>query len=263
MSAPPRPRLITEGLSVHFGDRSALDQIEVAFDPAETVAVIGPNGAGKSTLLQALAGMIAPSHGRVRLDGISIQRPQRGVVFVPQRSGVEWRFPISVLEVAAMGVGLRQPRWRPTRGRERDRAWAALERVGMAPMAGVQIGALSGGQQQRVVLARALAQEGNIYLLDEPFGGVDGPTQQVLAGILGELAAAGKTIVYATHDLTQAATVSDRVLLLNRRVIADGPPRRVLTADNLTLTYGGRAVVPFPSRDEEPVPRSAGVGAIG
>jgi ABC-type Mn2+/Zn2+ transport system ATPase subunit len=175
------------------------------------------------------------------------------VVYVPQRSAVDWSFPISVLDVTLMGVGLRRPRWRPLGAADRAAALAALEHVGMRRLAGVQIGQLSGGQQQRVFLARALLQGGDAYLLDEPFTGVDVPTQHLLVELFDRLKRQGKTIVYATHDLALAAASSDRVLLLNRRLVADGPPGVVLTEEALRATFGGQAVIP--------VPAAAGAGA--
>ncbi len=238
-------RLETEALSVHFGPRSALENVFVRFGPAETVALLGPNGAGKSTLLKTLAGMLPPTHGAVRFDGRPVRRPNPAVVYVPQRSGVDWGFPIAVLDVALMGRALRRPRLAPLGPRDRAAALAALDRVGMRHLAHVQIGQLSGGQQQRVFLARALLQDGEVLLLDEPFAGVDVPTQELLVAIFGALRDAGKTIVYATHDLAQAAASSDRVLLLNRRVIADGPPSAVMTAEALRAAFGGEAVVPI------------------
>ena len=232
-------------MSIHFGDRSALENVDVRLGPAETVSLLGPNGAGKSTLLKALAGMLPPTHGIVRLDGRPVRRPSPAVAYVPQRTGVDWSFPIDVLDVALMGRRLRRSRLAPLGARDRSDALDALERVGMRHLAHVQIGQLSGGQQQRVFLARALVQEGDVYLLDEPFAGVDVPTQELLVNLFGRLRDTGKTIVYATHDLAQAAASSDRVLLLNRRVVADGPPGQVLTAANLRVAFGGQALVPI------------------
>ena len=240
------PRIQTEALSVHFGDRSALDTVDVAFEANQTTSILGPNGAGKSTLLRSIAGMLPPTHGRVLLDGQPVTCPSPRVVYVPQRSAVDWTFPISVLDVALMGVGLRRPRFRPLPAADREAAMSALAAVTMRHLAGVQIGQLSGGQQQRVFLARALLQQGDVYLLDEPFTGVDVPTQGLLVDLFASLAREGKTIIYATHDLALAAATSDRVLLLNRKVVAEGPPAQTMTADNLRATFGGQAVVPPP-----------------
>jgi manganese/zinc/iron transport system ATP- binding protein len=215
----------------------------VAFLPGEIVGLVGPNGAGKSTLLRALAGMLPATHGTVRLDGQPVRRPSRRVVYVPQRTGVVWAFPASVLDVALMGQARRRSRLLPYGRDDRRAALTALERVGMRHCADVQIGQLSGGQQQRVFLARALLQAGEVYLLDEPFAGVDIPTQELLIDLFGGLRGEGKTIVYATHDLAQAARASDRVVLVNRRLVAAGPPDETMTAANLRATFGGQAVV--------------------
>jgi manganese/zinc/iron transport system ATP- binding protein len=222
-----------------------LEGIDAGFGRGETVSLLGPNGAGKSTLLKVLAGILPPTHGEVRLDGQPVTRPSPRVVYVPQRTGVDWSFPISVLDVALMGRGLASSRFRPLADSDRGDGLTALDQVGMRHLARVQIGQLSGGQQQRTFLARALVQNGDIYLLDEPFAGVDVPTQELLVRLFNHLRDAGKTIIYATHDLTQAAASSDRVLLLKRRLIAEGPPDRVMTAANLQATYGGEAILPF------------------
>lgn len=237
-------RLQAEHLSVHFGDRSALADVTVGFRAGESVSILGPNGAGKSTLLRSLGGILPPTHGEVVFNGQPLKGPTRDVVSVPQRTTVDWTFPISVLDVTLMGIGLRRSRLKPLGGEDREAAMRALASVGMDGLAHVQIGQLSGGQQQRVFLARALLQDGAVYLLDEPFTGVDVPTQQLLVGIFHDLRDAGKTIIYATHDLELAAASSDRVLLINRTLLADGPPAEVMTAENLRRTFGGQAVLP-------------------
>jgi manganese/zinc/iron transport system ATP- binding protein len=242
---PRQPVLVCADLSVHFGNRSALSGVDAAFAAGETVSLVGPNGAGKSTLLRVLAGLLPATHGTVRHNGAPVGGPNRAVVYVPQRTSVDWTFPVSVLDVVLMALAERRPRLRPFAGGDREAAHEALGRVGMERFAGVQIGQLSGGQQQRVFLARALLQGGEVYLLDEPFAGVDIPTQELLVSLFAGLRRTGKTIVYATHDLAQAARSSDRVFLLNRRLIAAGPPARVMTADNLRATFGGQAILPF------------------
>jgi manganese/zinc/iron transport system ATP- binding protein len=242
LSPPP---LAANALSVHFGQRSALEGIDARFERGETVSLLGPNGAGKTTLLKALAGILPPTHGEVRLDGRPVHRPDRHVVYVPQRTGVDWSFPISVLDVALMGRGLVRSRFRPLASADRADGLAALDQVGMRRLAHIQIGQLSGGQQQRAFLARALVQAGDVYLLDEPFVGVDVPTQELLVALFRRVCTEGKTIIYATHDLAQAAASSDRILLLRRRLIAEGPPQSTMTAANLQATYGGQAILPF------------------
>jgi manganese/zinc/iron transport system ATP- binding protein len=196
--------------------------------------------------------MLPPTHGVVRYDGAPIRKPNPAVAYVPQRTGVDWTFPVSVLDVALMGRYRRRSRLAPLGAREREAALAALGQVGMRRFAAVQIGQLSGGQQQRVFLARALLQGSEVYLLDEPFAGVDVPTQELVIALFARLREAGKTIIYATHDLTQAAHSSDRILLLNRRLVAAGPPAAVMTAENLRATFGGQAVI-VPAGDDAAV----------
>jgi manganese/zinc/iron transport system ATP- binding protein len=234
----------TVDLSVHFEDRSALEDIDLAFFPGEMTALVGPNGAGKSTLLRCLAGVQPPTHGEVLLDGQPVGRPTARIAYVPQRSEVDWKFPIDVLGVALMGRALEANRFLPIPRSDRADALAALDEVGMRRFADVQIGALSGGQQQRVFIARALLQAADVYLLDEPFTGVDVPTQALVVRILADLRAIGRTIVFATHDLTMAAEAADVCVLLNRRVVAAGPPSEALSAANLQATFGGAAILP-------------------
>ncbi|MEJ7762175.1 MAG: metal ABC transporter ATP-binding protein [Thermomicrobiales bacterium] len=233
------PAFSTRGLSVHFGDRSALDDIELDIGAGEIVSLVGPNGAGKSTLLRVLAGVLTPSHGTVTVSGTSNRRERSSrVTYVPQRGDAAWTFPIATLDVVLMGLAQRTSRFRPYSAADRTVALTALDRVGLSDRAGVQIGRLSGGQQQRVFLARALVQGGDHLLLDEPFVGIDAPTQGVLLDLFRELRAGGATIIYATHDLEQAKGAADRAILLRRRVIADGHPDDVITLANLQLAFG-------------------------
>lgn len=234
------PVLTVEHLGVHFGDRSALEDISLAFFSGETVSLLGPNGAGKSTLLKAIAGMIPATHG-----SLNFAAGTGRAVYVPQRSAVDWAFPVSVLDVVLMAYRTKRSRFLPFGKSDERAAMGALERVGMASFASSQIGDLSGGQQQRVFLARALLQEGDLYLLDEPFTGVDVPTQELLIELFGSLREEGKTLVYATHDLAQAVRSSDRIVLLRRCLIASGPPKAVMTAENLVACFGGQAIMPF------------------
>jgi manganese/zinc/iron transport system ATP- binding protein len=250
LAGPGAPRMQTVRLGVHFEDRSALEDINLDFQAGETTSLVGPNGAGKSTLLRCLDGILAPTHGEVFLDGQPVHRPSPRVAYVPQRSDVEWKFPISVLDVALMGRALRTSRLLPVPNQDREDALAALAQVRMRRFAPVQIGALSGGQQQRVFIARALLQEADVFLLDEPFSGVDAPTQALVLQVLDDLRLAGKTIVFATHDLIMAERSSDVCVLLNRSVVAAGPPSQVLTVRNLQSTFGGTTafnVEPRPS----------------
>lgn len=236
-------RIDTRDLSVHFEDRPALTSIDVTFMPGEIVALVGPNGAGKSTLMRVLAGILPPSHGQVLIDGKESHGPNPCIIYVPQRSAVDWTFPIDVTGVVLLARRKARSRWLPYGTDDRAAAMQALESVDMGKLASVQISRLSGGQQQRVFLARAMLQDGDVYLLDEPFTGVDIPTQEIVVGVLHDLAARGKTIIYATHDLYQAFTSSDRVILLNRSIVAAGPPNEIATEENLRATFGGRSSI--------------------
>ncbi len=250
------PVLAVGGLAVHYGGRSALCDVDLAIDRGQIVSLVGPNGAGKSTLLKVLAGMLPPSHGTVDFDGAPLRKPHRRITYVPQRSGVEWSFPVSVLDTVLMGIADRTPRWRRYGRAEERRALDALDQVGMRRFARIQIGELSGGQQQRVFLARALLADGEVFLLDEPFAGVDVPTQELMVGLFDTLRQRNAAIVYATHDLTQAAATSDVTVLLNRRIVAAGPPREVFTEQALRETFGGQVVIlTTPAPSPEPVIR--------
>ena len=200
----------------------------------ERLAVLGPNGGGKTTLFRLLLGELPLIAGRVLAEG--------SLAYVPQTERSRLDFPVSALDVALMGTLSRVDWWRRPGRRERAFAREALERVGLAELADSQFGDLSGGQRQRVLVARALVQDAPILLLDEPFMGVDRPSEQLLEGLLRELAAEGRGMVAATHDLEQARAW-DRVLCLNRRMIAFGPPDDVLTPAVLAATYGGELVL--------------------
>jgi ABC-type Mn2+/Zn2+ transport system ATPase subunit len=238
------PLLQIEQLGVHFGERPALEDINLTFRSGETTSLLGPNGAGKSTLLKTIAGMIPATHGVIRYGDTIVNGSNHCIVYVPQRTAVDWVFPVNVLDVVLMARRRARSRWRPYNRTDEDAALDALDRVGMKAFAPHQIGELSGGQQQRVFLARALLQEGDLYLLDEPFTGVDVPTQELLIELFNGLRAEGKTIVYATHDLAQAAKSSDQIVLVRRSVIASGPPGEVMTAANLRACFGGQAILP-------------------
>ncbi len=237
------PIITTDQLSVHYERRPALVDVSIDVFAGETLSVLGPNGAGKSTLLKVIAGMLPPSHGSVSMDGEPLKGTNRRITYVPQRSGADWNFPISVIEAVLLGINRSTPRWRRFSRNDRARALTALSEVGMDSQANVQIGSLSGGQQQRVFLARALLQCGDVLLLDEPFSGVDVPTQEMFVRLFDDLGGRGTAIVYATHDLAQAQQTSDRVLLINQRLIAAGPPAEVMTAHYLHLTFGGQVII--------------------
>jgi manganese/zinc/iron transport system ATP- binding protein len=215
---------------------------DVEFDiPAGTLAgVVGPNGAGKSTLLKAVMNLIPRASGRIQVFGKDYAQSRRRVGYVPQRETVDWEFPVDALDVVTMGL-YREIGWcLPVRAKHRRAALEALDRVGMADLAHRQISQLSGGQQQRTFLARALVQDADLYLMDEPFAGVDAATEQAIVDVLREMQQRGKTAVVIHHDLQTVSTYFDYVLLLNMRVVASGLVGEVFTADNLRKTYGGK-----------------------
>lgn len=237
------PILATRNLSVHYGNRPALSDISIDVHAGDVVGLLGPNGAGKSTLLKVIAGMVPASHGTCTYQGDPISGPHPGITYVPQRSGADWNFPISVIDAVLLGLSRKTPRFRGFSGSERERALRALHHVEMNQFANVQIGALSGGQQQRVFLARALLSCGAVLLLDEPFTGVDIPTQELFVSLFGDLTARGTAIIYATHDLEQARKTSDNVILINRRLVAAGPPADIFRSSRIQEAFGGSVIV--------------------
>ncbi|MHC5113304.1 MAG: metal ABC transporter ATP-binding protein [Planctomycetota bacterium] len=215
---------------------------DVDFDAPEgrITGIVGPNGAGKSTLIKATLDLVPKASGRVLMYGKPYRRQRHLVGYVPQRESVDWDFPVNALDVVTMGrygrIGWLKPVTRP----HRDAALDALDRVGMADFAKRQIRELSGGQQQRVFLARALAQDAQIYFMDEPFAGVDAATESAIVALLHQLRDGGKTVLVVHHDLQTVPQYFDHLLLLNMRIVAAGPTDEVFTPENLRRTYGGR-----------------------
>jgi ABC-type Mn2+/Zn2+ transport system ATPase subunit len=222
-----------ESLAAGYGGPPVLTGISFELEPGEKVGVLGPNGGGKSTLFRVLLGELEPSTGSVEIDG--------RVAIVPQTERSRLDYPVSALDVALMGTLSRVPWWRPLGRSERRRASEALARVGLSDLINEQFGELSGGQRQRVLVARALVQDAPVVLLDEPFTGVDRRSAELLTNVLSELAAEGRGLMIATHDLEQARDW-DRVLCLNRRQIAFGNPATTFTREVLEPTYGGEIV---------------------
>lgn len=215
---------------------------DVSFDiPAGTlVGIVGPNGAGKSTLLKAVMDLIPRASGRIEIFGKSYRQNRHRVGYVPQRESVDWDFPISALDVVAMGL-YNQIGWCfPVRKKHRQLAKEALERVGIAELAHRQISQLSGGQQQRTFLARALVQDADLFLMDEPFAAVDAATEKAIVEILNGMKGRGKTALVIHHDLQTVPDYFDYLILLNMRVVDHGPVEKVFTSENLQKTYGGR-----------------------
>ena len=240
--AAPAPLEIHD-LTVAYDRRPVLWGVDLTVPAGKLVGVIGPNGAGKSTLIKACMGLLPAAGGWIRLFGEPLERARRRVGYVPQRESVDWDFPVNVLDVVLMGCYGRVGLFRRPGRADRDLARACLDKVGLLAYANRQIANLSGGQQQRVFLARALAQEADLYFMDEPFAGVDAATEAAIVTLLHELRNAGKTIVVVHHDLPTARNYFDLLLLLNLRVVAFGPTDEVFTYELLQKTYGGRLTI--------------------
>ncbi|CAN5685616.1 metal ABC transporter ATP-binding protein [soil metagenome] len=227
-------------LTVAYQDKPVLWDIDVEVPAGVLMAIVGPNGAGKSTLIRAILGLVPAAAGQVLIHGAPYAQQRRITGYVPQRGSVDWDFPTSVLDVVMMGAYGSLGWFRRPGKREKERARFALEQVGMADFAERQISQLSGGQQQRVFLARALVQDSLVYLMDEPFQGVDAKTERAIVTVLQELRSAGRTVVVVHHDLETVAEYFEWVLLLNVKRIACGPVEEIFNEENLRATYGGK-----------------------
>ena len=227
-------------MTVAYHRKPVLWDIELDLPEGRLVGLIGPNGAGKSTLLKAVMDLVPKASGRVLVFGKPYRQNRRRVGYVPQRESVDWDFPVSVLDVVTMGCYGRIGWLWPVRAHHRRQAMEALDRVGIAELAHRQISQLSGGQQQRTFLARALVQNADLYLMDEPFAAVDAATETAIVELLRELRSTGKTALVVHHDLQTAAEYFDHVVLINTRIVAHGPTQRVFTKENLQKTYGGK-----------------------
>ena len=227
-------------LTVAYGQKPVLWDIDLAVPAGTLMAIVGPNGAGKTTLIKAILGLLPVAAGQVLIYDKAYAQQRHLVGYVPQRGSVDWDFPTSVLDVVTMGRYGKLGWFKRPGRREQAIALEALEKVGMADYANRQISQLSGGQQQRTFLARALAQDAQVYFMDEPFQGVDAMTEKAIIVLLKELRAAGKTVIVVHHDLQTVPEYFDWVMLLNVRRIASGPVDQVFTDENLRKTYGGR-----------------------
>lgn len=234
-----QPILDVAHLSVRYNGRNALENITFHLHEGERVAVVGPNGAGKSTLFKVVAGVLQPNSGEVRIYG---SRPGGHVCigYIPQRSQVDWNFPVTVADVVMMGRSAKLGPLNWPHKRDWEHVHHALETVDLAGLAARQISQLSGGQQQRMFIARSLAQEAELMLMDEPLTGLDTPSQEGILDLLDRLKKEKVTVMVATHDLDQAATHFDRIMLLNHRIVAFGEPGFVMQTDHLLSAYGGR-----------------------
>ncbi|MEB3360100.1 MAG: metal ABC transporter ATP-binding protein, partial [Synechococcales bacterium] len=236
--SPPDSSIQVNHLNVYYRTVAALQNVSLTIEPGHLVGIFGPNGAGKSTLMKAMLGLVPATTGTVTLAGKPLAEQLERIAYVPQRSQIDWTFPATVWDVVLMGRVKKAGLLSRLSVVSRRLAAGALERVGMAAYRDRPIGDLSGGQQQRVFLARSLAQEADIFFFDEPFSGIDQTTEDVLFQIFHELAAAGKTVLVVNHDLGESITHFDRLILLNRELIATGPREQVLTPAAMARAYG-------------------------
>ncbi|OCA85058.1 metal ABC transporter ATP-binding protein [Pseudobacillus wudalianchiensis] len=232
--------LTVKDLFVSYHGNEAISDISFAIKPGNLVGIIGPNGAGKSTLLKALLNLIPKDKGNVQVYGRSFQEQRKAVAYVPQRSNIDWDFPITVLDTVLLGAYPKLGWFKRPKKQDKDWALHCLQRVGMESFKNRQIGELSGGQQQRVFLARALAQKAQIFFLDEPFVGIDAASEEAIVAILKDLKQEGKTILVVHHDLSKVNDYFDQLILLNKELIGFGTVDQVWRADMLSKAYSGQ-----------------------
>ncbi len=226
-------------LTVSYGKKVALDQVSFELNAGEIIGVIGPNGSGKSTLLKSIMGLVKSDAGRIRVYGEKLNTVRDRISYVPQRESVDWEFPVSVYDVVEMGRFKARRLLRPLSKADRQIVLNAIEEVQLSEYKNRQIGQLSGGQQQRVFLARAIAQQADLYLMDEPFAGVDAATEKALIDLMLEMKRQGKTIIIVHHDLSTVKEYFDSIVMLDTSLITCGKTDRAFTRENLIAAYGG------------------------
>lgn len=234
------PILEIHDLTVSYDQNPVLWNVDLSLPAGSLVGILGPNGAGKSTLIKAIMGLIAPTSGYVKIFDKPLNDVRARISYVPQRESVDWNFPASVRDVVMMGTYGKLGLFRRPGKREKELAMESLEQVGMTGFAKRQISELSGGQQQRVFIARALAQEADLYLMDEPFAGVDMATETAIFQLLRDMASAGKTVIVVHHDIHSAMNFFDWLIMLNLHLVASGPKETVMNEEMLRKTYGGK-----------------------
>ena len=239
-AAPDSSALWVDDLTVAYHRKPVIWDVALDLPSGSLIGIVGPNGAGKSTLLKAIMDLVPIASGRVKVFGKSYRESRQRVGYVPQRESVDWDFPVDALDVVTMGLYSKIGWCLPVRKKHREAGMEALRRVGIADLARRQISQLSGGQQQRTFLARALVQDADLYLMDEPFAAVDASTEKAIVELLRELKSRGKTVVVIHHDLQTVPEYFDYTVLLNMRIVAAGPVETTFTTENLQKTYGGR-----------------------
>lgn len=230
--------LDVRGLMVHYGASPIVWDLHLAVPSGHLVGIMGPNGAGKTTFIKAVLELLEGTTGVVRLLGHKLKTIRRKIAYVPQRELVDWDFPMTVRDLVEMGCYPKRGLFRPLQREDHQRVEKALDKLGLTSMTGVQIGELSGGQRQRAFVSRAIAQDADVYFLDEPFGGIDQVSEHILMEVLRDLRDEGKTIFVVHHDLVTAGKYFDWAILMNTRLIANGPMQKVFTSENLYMTYG-------------------------
>ncbi|MEB2774273.1 metal ABC transporter ATP-binding protein [Algoriphagus sp. D3-2-R+10] len=234
------PILEIHDLTVSYDQSPVLWNVDLSLPAGKLIGILGPNGAGKSTLIKAIMGLVPITGGYVKIFDRELNDVRSRISYVPQRESVDWNFPASVLDVVMMGTYGKLGLFRRPGKKEKKIAMDCLEKVGMQSFIDRQISELSGGQQQRVFIARALAQEADLYLMDEPFAGVDMATETAIFQLLQEMTAAGKTVIVVHHDIHSAMNYFDWIIMLNLHLVASGPKTDVVTEELLRKTYGGK-----------------------
>src|SRR5687767_8012493 len=232
-----------EGLSVSYDKKRVLTNVYLHVQEGKVIGVLGPNGAGKSTLFKAILGLLDPNSGVIKIYGQDISESRRRIAYVPQRDEVDWDFPATVKDVVIMGRYPAKNIWQRMDAADHAKAAEAMEELSITDLANRQIGALSGGQQQRVFLARALCQEADILLLDEPFVGVDITTEEHIIRVLRKLSKEGKTLLVVHHDLATVKAYFDQVILINQRLVAYGDTDTTFIPENISKTYGAQQMI--------------------
>jgi manganese/zinc/iron transport system ATP- binding protein len=236
----PQPVLEVHDLTVSYDQHPVLWNVDLSLPAGKLIGILGPNGAGKSTLIKSIMGLIEPTSGYIKIFDKPLPEVRSRISYVPQRESVDWNFPASVLDVVVMGTYGKLGLFRRPGKKEKQVALDALTQVGMSGYADRQISELSGGQQQRVFIARALAQQADLYLMDEPFAGVDMATETAIFQLLQDMARSGKTVLVVHHDIHSAMNFFEWVIMLNLHLVASGPKDKVMTEELLRKTYGGK-----------------------